>query len=325
MLFFRSQNKTYIHQFMRNIIPVLLVLLLSLSGTAQNTNLIENMVSVLNEQSVSSMTSLLNKEGYSEESSPVFAQKNLKVFKKKATRGEEAYILEYCGSSLTGYYTTLSRMENVILMSEAEKKGYKHAEDNYYKYYNGDVSLEVVSDRSVVNRFGQSDAFGKATDYVHVARKSSCGASPLALPGEKQFNFHPGSLDECLKNIRLTKSEVLITMAKSAFFTGATDAANGVEQYVKDGNGITVQYCEGVLKAFGLLVPKSDGKGVEADLKAKGYKMSQEKTGEKNSYSRAYETDGVAVVLTYYGDVADEDNREYAYQLLVARKNTTCK
>jgi hypothetical protein len=310
---------------MRNIATVLLVLLLSLSATAQNTNLIENMVSVLNNQSLSGMVGLVTKEGYSEVSNPLFAQKNLRVFKKKTRGNDETYILEYCGSTLTGYYTTLSRPEYMIMLGEVEKKGYKNAEDNYYKYYKGDVSIEVVSDYSVVNSSAQSDAFGKATKYVHVARKNQCGQSALVIPSEREFNFHPSSLQACLANVKLKQSEVAIALAKSAFFVGGTDAATGVEQYVKDETGVTLQYCEGVVKAFMLFLPKSDGDRLVESLKKEGFKMTQEKTGNQNAFSRAYETDTYAAVLTYYGDANDEEGRDYAYQLAFAKKATSCK
>ena len=310
---------------MRNIAALLLLIVLSVSSSAQNESLLNSMVSVLNITSVSKITTWLGEKGYKEMSDPAFAQKGLRVFKKADPRGDETYILEFCGSSFTGYYTTLSTPEYVFLTDDLQKQGYKDAGGLYDKYSKNDISIEVVYDHSVVNSFGQSDTYGKRTKYVHVSRRNSCTGSGLSLPSDRTFSFRPSSLDECLANISLTPGDMPVLMAKSAFFATGSPAANGVVQFKKDENSIVVQYCEGAVKAFVVLLPKLEGQDLEKNLIKKGFTKGQEKGGDRNSFVRVYESADYAVVLTYYGDVKDEDDRDYAYQLVFGKKNTSCK
>lgn len=310
---------------MRNIAALLLLIVISVSSSAQNEGVLNSMVSVLNNTSVSKITTWLGEQGYKEMSDPAFSQKGLRVFKKASSRGDETYILEFCGSSFTGYYTTLSTPEYVFLTDDLQKQGYKDAGGIYDKYSKNDISIEVMYDQSVVNSFGQSDTYGKRTKYVHVSRRNSCTGSGLSLPSDRTFSFRPSSLDACLANLSLTPGEMAVLMAKSAFFATSSPAANGVVQFKKDENSIVVQYCEGAVKAFVLLLPKSEGEDLEKNFTKKGFTKSQEKGGERNSFVRVYESADYAVVLTYYGDVKSEDDRDYAYQLIFGKKNTSCK
>jgi hypothetical protein len=56
-----------------------------------------------------------------------------------------------------------------------------------------------------------------------------------------------------------------------------------------------------------------------------GFKMTEEKKGERNAFGRRYETNDYMVVLSYTGDVEEEEERDYAFQLGIVKKNTPCK
>lgn len=311
---------------MKNLTFTLLLLVAATAACAQNMTLLNDMVAALNSNTLSSFSSSLTGQGYKEVNNAAFRNNSVRVFTKTGRRGPEMYILEYCNNELTGYYTSLTNPENLILKNDVVEYGYKMVADKYNKYRKKDITVDFIYDPSSQSPWSaQSDAFGAIKYYVHISKKNTCHNDDLESPLAPYFSFSPSSVQTCIANLKLKQDEMVLALAKSAFIESTTDAATGVVQYNKDKRVQAVQYCQGNVQAFTMLIEQSDGKRLEENLKKEGFKLDQEQTADNNQYARSYTSKDYMAVLRYFGDVADEEDRTFAYLLLFSKKENPCK
>lgn len=292
---------------------------------AQEPTILNHMAESLKSSTLAAYSQKLTGDGYTQMHDPAFTQANLRVFSKKSQRGPVVFMLAHCNNQLTGLYTHLSQSENVIVTLDIDKYNYKWVKNAVNKYRKGDITVQKVYDPSVPFSLGSSDTYGAPKNYIYISAKNSCHNDNEETPLAPYFSFSPGSVQECLQILNMKRNEVVIAMAKSAYFEKAKDEATGVVQYAKDDKAVNLQYCQDAVQAFVLMLEKSDGKNLDASLKKEGFKMTQEKTGAQNSFARVYEKDTYNVLLQYYGDVSNEEYRDHAYQLIFARKENPCK
>ena len=303
----------------------LLIFFFATSANAQEPTILNHMAVNLQGSTLDSYTQRLIDDGYTQKHDPAFTQANLRVFAKKSQRGQVVFMLAYCNNQLTGMYTHLSQSENLIVTLDIDKYNYKLVKDAVDKYRKGAITIDLITDPSVVYKWGgSSDTYGEPRKYIYMSAANNCHSDKLESPLAPYFSFSPGSLDQCLQILKSKKNEVVIAMAKSAFFENGKDATGNVVQYAKDRKTVTMQYCQDAVAGFMALVEKSDGKNLEASLKKEGFKLKEETTGADNMFARAYETENYLALLHYFGDVEDEEDRDYAYRLVFSKKQNPC-
>lgn len=303
----------------------LLLLFASAKINAQEPTLLNHMVENLKSSTLEAYSQRLVSDGYTQMHDPAFVKSNLRVFSKKEKRGPVVFMLAHCNNQLTGMYTHLSQSENVIVTIDIDKYNYKWVKNTVGKYRKGDITIQKVYDPSVPFSLGSSDTYGAPKNYIYMSAKNNCHNDNKEEPLAPYFSFSPGSVQECLQILKLNRNEVVVAMAKSAFFEKAKDEASGVVQYSRGDNAVNLQYCQDAVQGFVLMLEKSDGSNLDASLRKEGFKITQEKTGDRNAFGRVYEKDNYNVLLQYYGDVSNEAYRDYAYQLVFGKKENPCR
>jgi hypothetical protein len=281
---------------------------------SQDITIINNFIKTLDSHTPATLSAQLLNDGYSEVKDPAFKDKSIRCFTIKNKGGDaQVYLMQYCANKVTGFYTSLSRMERVILTDDLRKNRFKRDKEIYNKYYYKDLTIGLVSDGSAESR----------AYYLYAARKNDCHKNEEAMTLSRPFNLQPYTLEDGLSNLGMSLNDVIVSMAHTAFFH--TGIQKDVVTFTKGNQSYGMEFCEGKVKAYVLYQSKSTGNALELDIKKRGLKLAGEQTGRSNSFTRAYETDDYVLMLKYFGDVSEESERIYAYQLVVGKRKTPCE
>jgi hypothetical protein len=304
----------------KRIVLFFVMMITVIGASAQTFDNVNAMLSVLGSD-INAAASQLTSKGYVQQNETEFDNRKVKVFTQKTTRGVHAVLVQYCGTTVTGYYLPITNPENMMLLQGLPNSGFTEGE--YMQFSKGNITVKLASDHSMPNVSEQSDTYGRYKRYAYFYKTNTCHT--LTDMTEDKFNFQPSSVAECLRNMSVPKDVLTTAMARSAFIKRPQTSSDKF-QYVRDETAYVVaNYCEGAMQGFILNVAKSEGVRLEQSLVKAGYKISEEKKGDRNAFAKKYESGDYLLVLSYTGDVDDEDDRDYAFQVGFLKKNLPCK
>src|SRR6476469_10088182 len=113
---------------------------------AQTFSDVNTMVSVLGTD-INTVSTNMKTQGFTVQTDPAVPNRNIRLVVRQEQRGSRNILVEYCGSTVTGYYTALTKTENIILLDALMKANYNEGE--YREFKKADVTVKLVSDYSL--------------------------------------------------------------------------------------------------------------------------------------------------------------------------------
>lgn len=296
------------------LLGVFLTCCISITAVAGEHSIIHSFLADL-DQDASALIKRLQTTGCEERQDSAYQQANLHVFMKvDAGVRPVTYIIEQCNNKITGFTQPITSMEEVLLLKELERQGYKKSFlANGEKYRKGAVTIDLYYDDSRLLL---------ARRYIHVSRKNACHTGNVASPFEAELNLRPANLGEALANLKCNRTAITLAAAKAAFASTSEPDADNTVTYKRSLQTFRIKYCHNQVKHLELELNEKEGRGLVESVEKGNFQKLKEESAANNAYTRTYAAEEYEVTVCYYGDKYGREFNENAYKIILYNKNT---